>query len=282
MLTALISTVTATLFGSADFLGGLASRRAPALLVSAVMFATGVLLFPFVLLVVRPEAVAWTDGGYGAISGVMGMIGVLSLYAALAIGRMSVVAPLTAALSGAGPAAFDLLRGSHVGPLGLAGLVLAIVSVVIVSTTTGTVEEHGMPPKAVALSVIAGSCFATSLISLSLTAPASGFAPLLVARVVGTAAFGIAVFARRGSIDFHVPSMRLAVVTGVLDAAANVTMLTAIRIGPLAVASVVGGLYPVATMLLARVVLEERLKRHQVAGVALALIAVVLTAIPGS
>ncbi len=282
MLTALISTATAALFGSADFLGGLASRKAPALLVSAVMFATGVLLFPLVLLVARPSAVTWADGGFGAISGVMGMIGVLSLYAALAIGRMSVVAPLTAALSGSGPAAFDLLRGSHVGSLGLAGLALAVVSVIIVSTTTGTVEEHGMPTKAVVFSAIAGSCFATSLIALSLTAPASGFAPLLVARVVGTAGFGVALVARRGSIDFHLPSIRLAVVTGVLDAAANVTMLTAIRIGPLAVASVVGALYPVATMLLARAVLEERLKRHQVAGVALALVAVVLTALPSS
>lgn len=280
MLTALISTVTATLFGSADFLGGLASRRSPALLVSAIMFAVGVVIFPLVLLVAPPSAVHAGDIGFGAVSGVMGMLGVLSLYAALAIGRMSVVAPLTAALSGAGPAAYDLLSGSHVGPTGLLGMVLAVVSVIIVSTTTGTVEEHGMPPKAVALSVVAGACFATSLISLSLTAAASGFAPLLVARVVGTVGFALAVLVRRKSMVFEASAMRLAVFTGVLDAAANVTMLTAIRIGPLAVAAVVGGLYPVATMLLARVFLAERLKRHQIAGVALALVAVVLTALP--
>ena len=280
MLTALISTVTATLFGSADFLGGLASRKAPALLVSAVMFATGVLLFPLVLLVMRPATVGTTDVGLGAGSGVMGMVGVLSLYAALAIGRMGVVAPLTAALSGCGPAAFDLLRGSHVGPTGLAGIALAVIAVVIVSTTTGSVEEHGMPPRAVGLSVLAGSCFAISLIALSLTAPASGFAPLLVARVVGSVGFGIALLVRRREIVFDASSARMAVATGVLDAAANVTMLTAMRIGPLAVAAVVGGLYPVATILLARVVLAERLKRHQIAGVALALVAVVLTALP--
>jgi drug/metabolite transporter (DMT)-like permease len=280
MLTALISTVTATLFGTADYLGGLASRKAPALLISAVMFATGVVLFPMVLLVARPTAVTAADVGWGSISGVAGMVGVLCLYAALAIGRMSIVAPLTAALSGAVPAGFDLLRGSHVGPAGLVGLVLALVSVVVVSTTTGTVEEHGMPPRAIVFSIIAGSCFATSLIALSLTSPASGFAPLFVARVVGTAGFVLALLIRRRDISYDGPSVRLAVLTGVLDAAANVTMLTAVRIGPLAVASVVGGLYPVATMLLARVFLAERLKRHQVAGVALALVAVVLTAIP--
>ena len=280
MLTALISTVTATLFGSADFLGGLASRKAPALVVSAVMFAVGVAIFPVVLLVARPVAVTWTDVGLGTISGVMGMVGVTALYAALAIGRMSVVAPITAALSGSGPAVFDLLHGSRVSPVGLTGLVLALVAVIIVSTTTGTVEEHGMPPAAVGFSLIAGSCFATSLVALSLTSPASGFAPLLVARVVGTAGFGIALLVRRRELSFDAQSVRLAAITGVLDAAANITMLTAVRIGPLAVAAVVGGLYPVATMLLARVVLAERMKRHQIAGVALALVAVVLTALP--
>lgn len=280
MLTALISTATATLFGSADFLGGVASRKAPALVVSAIMYAVGVLIFPLVLLVVRPTAVTPADVAFGSVAGVVGMIGVLSLYAALAIGRMSIVAPITAALGGAGPAAFDLLRGQHVGAAGLIGMALAIVSVIIVSTTTGTVEEHGMPPQAVALSILAGTCFATSLIALSMTAPASGLAPLLVARVVGAIGFGIALLVRRRDLTWHAGSMWTAVLTGVLDATANVTMLTAVRIGPLAVASVVGGLYPVATMLLARAFLAERLKRHQVAGVALALVAVVLTALP--
>ena len=111
--------------------------------------------------------------------------------------------------------------------------------------------------------MLAGSCFATSLISLSLTAPASGFAPLMVARVVGAAGFALAVIARRKEMVFGPSGLRLSVLTGVLDAAANVTMLTAIRIGPLAVAAVVGGLYPVATMLLARLFLAERLKRHR-------------------
>lgn len=280
MLTALISTATAALFGSGDFLGGLASRKTPALLVSAVMFATGMLLFPIVLLAMRPEAVSRADIAFGAVSGVMGMVGVLSLYAALAIGRMSVVAPIAAALSGSGPAAYDLLTGAHIGPTGLTGMVLALVAVVVVSTTTGTVEEHGMPPKATALSVLAGACFATSLISLSHTAPSSGFAPLLVARIVGSMGFGVALLLRRREMVPGPGGIVTAVWAGVLDAAANVTMLTAIRIGPLGVASVVGGLYPVATMLLARGVLGERLKRHQVAGVAVALVAVVLTAIP--
>ena len=280
MLTALLGAATAVLFGSGDFFGGLASRKSPALAVTGVVYLVGVAAFAALLLVFRPEQVTRVDLFWGAASGIAGTVGIVSLYAALAIGRMSIVAPITAALSGAGPAVFDLARGSHVGPITLTGLVLALVAVIIVSTTTGTVEEHGMPPLAVGLSVLAGASFACSLVALSLTAPASGFAPLLIARSVGAVIMGIALIVRRREMTLNRPGARMAISAGLLDSAANIAMISAIRVGPLAVASVVGGLYPVATMLLARMVLGERLKLHQAFGVVLALAAVVLTALP--
>jgi drug/metabolite transporter (DMT)-like permease len=244
------------------------------------MYAIGVVLFTLFLLVVRPVSVTVPDFAWAVSSGVFGTIGVLALYAALATGRMSVVAPLTAGLAGAGPAAFDLLRGTRVGLTSLLGIGLALIAVAVVSTTTGTVEEHGMPTKAVALSVVSGAAFACSLISLSLTVPDSGFAPLLIARVVGLAIMCVALVIRRKSIVWDAGAVRLAAWAGLLDTGANIAILSAIRIGPLAVASVVGGLYPVVTMLLARFVLGERLKRHQALGVGLALAALVLTALP--
>ena len=280
MLTALLGVATAALFGSGDFFGGLASRRSPALAVTGIVYAVGVVAFAVLLLVWRPDLVTRSDMLWGAVSGLAGTVGIIALYAALAIGRMSIVAPITAALSGAGPALFDLATGAQLRPVTVVGLVLALVAVIIVSTTTGTVEEHGMPPLAVALSVLAGASFASSLVSLSLTQAASGFAPLLIARVVGTLVMGVALVARRKEMSMDVSAGRMAAAAGLLDAGANITMISAIRIGPLAVASVVGSLYPVMTMLLARIVLGERLKRHQAFGVALALAAVVLTALP--
>lgn len=280
MMTALLASAGAALFGSGDYLGGFASRKSPALAVSAVMYAVGAVLLAVLLVVLRPEAVAAIDLQGAVASGVAGTIGVLALYAALATGRMSVVAPLTAGLSGAGPAAFDLLRGTRISTLAFAGIVLALVAVVIVSTTRGTVEEHGMPTKAIALSVLSGVAFACSLIALSLTTAPSGFAPLLIARIVGLVIMGVALHVRRASMVWDVGSMRLAALAGMVDAAANVAILAAIRVGPLAVAAVVGGLYPVVTMLLARIFLGERLQRHQAFGVAVALAAVVLTALP--
>jgi drug/metabolite transporter (DMT)-like permease len=162
------------------------------------------------------------------------------------------------------------------------GLGLALVAVVVVSTITDPDDEHHTPPRAVALAVSAGIGFGISLICLSRTAPASGLAPLLVARVTGFVLLASALFVRRRDVrpSFEGSVLRIAVSAGALDAAANVTMLSAVRIGPLAVASVIGALYPVATILLARTVLRERLHGQQVVGVVLALAAVVLTALP--
>ena len=281
MLTALLGTLTATLFGSSDFLGGLASRRSPALWITTVVYAIGVASLTLVLLILRPGALTRLDVSWAVASGFAGTAGVLSLYAALATGRMGIVAPVTAALAGAGPAVFDLVTGARVRPAALVGLGLALVAVVVVSTITDPDDEHHTPPRAVALAVTAGVGFGVSLICLSRTAPASGLAPLLVARVTGLVVLCLALAVRRDvRPSFQGATLRIAVAAGALDATANVTMLTAVRIGPLAVASVIGALYPVATILLARTVLRERLHGQQVVGVVLALAAVVLTALP--
>ena len=283
MLTALLGALTATLFGSSDFLGGLASRRSPALWITTVVYAMGVASLTLVLLLLRPAALTRLDVTWAVASGFAGTAGVLSLYAALASGRMGIVAPVTAALAGAGPAVFDFVTGVHVRPSALVGLGLALVAVIVVSTITDSEDEHHTPPRAVALAVTAGVGFGVSLICLSRTAPASGLAPLLVARVTGFAVLVLAIAARqggRGQPSLQAATLRIAAAAGLLDAAANVTMLSAVRIGPLAVASVIGALYPVATILLARTVLRERLHGQQVVGVVLALAAVVLTALP--
>jgi drug/metabolite transporter (DMT)-like permease len=248
--------------------------------VTAIVYSVGVAVYAVVVLLVRPAAFSSSDLAWSVACGVAGTIGVLALYAALAAGRMGIVAPVTAALAGAGPAAFDLVSGSHVGAAPLVGLVLAIAAVVIVSTVTDPEDEHATPPRAVVLSVISGTGFALALISLSFTGHESGLAPLLVARCTGALILGVALLGRGGGLGLDGSALRPALLAGVFDTAANFTMLTALRIGPMAVASVIGSLYPVTTILLARTVLHERLHRMQIVGVGLALAAVVLTALP--
>jgi drug/metabolite transporter (DMT)-like permease len=276
--TILLATASSLLFGCSDFLGGLASRRDSAIaivanshLLALVVLAIAMLLFP------APFGAG--DLGWGAAAGVAGGIGVAALYAALARGRMSVVAPLTAALSGSLPAVYDLLRGTEVRPIALAGLAVALVAVVIVSTNGHPDDRAAMPVSAITLSVLAGVGFGTSFIFFSFAGRGSGLMPLVAARVVSASLMLALAFFQRGRVTVHAGVRSSTFAAGALDAGANVAMLAAIRVGPLAVASVLGSLYPVVTILLARVVLHERLRWVQRAGVALALVAVVLTSL---
>ena len=140
-MTALVATLAAALFGGADFLGGFASRREPALIVTIGSQAVGLVVLMVVSVFVPPDS--WTDPTilWGLSAGLAGGIGVLALYAGLATGRMSLVAPVTAALSGSIPAAVGLLsEGRALSWTSLAGISLALVAVIIVSATA---EDDG-------------------------------------------------------------------------------------------------------------------------------------------
>ncbi|HSK48068.1 MAG TPA: EamA family transporter [Coriobacteriia bacterium] len=283
MLTVMLAVSTSALFGVGDFLGGIASRRESAIAVTAAAHGIGVVLFTLaVLLFPAPFSAAAIAAGVSA--GVSGGIGVAALYSALARGRMSVVAPLTAALSGSLPALYDFSQGAQLGTTSLVGLALALLATIIVSASSSPEQHHendpGLPPSAIVLSLVAGVAFAGSFISFSFAGDASGFWPLFAARVTSFTMLAALALIRRGTLRIDPTARRSTAGAGLLDAAANVTMISAIRIGPLAVASVLGSLYPVVTVLLARIMLGERLHGLQRFGVALALAAVVLAAWP--
>jgi drug/metabolite transporter (DMT)-like permease len=278
METVILATTTATLFGLSDFLGGFASRRDSALAVTARGYLIGVVVMVAATLAFPGARVLPSDLAWGVAGGLCGGFGVMSLYAALAAGRMSIVAPTTAALSGSLPALFDLARGSALRPLSLAGLGLALVAVVIVSVTAGEEEERGLPRRALVLAIVAGVLFAGSFLSFSFAGKDSGFAPLVAARLVSGGLLTVLALVRLGRLRLEPGALAPTLAAGVFDSLATVAMISAIRIGPLAVASVLGSLYPVVTLVLARFVLHERLRGMQRLGIALALGAVVLAA----
>jgi drug/metabolite transporter (DMT)-like permease len=278
METVILATTTAALFGVSDFLGGFASRRDSALAVTARAYLLGVVVMAVATLGFPGARVVPADLAWGVVGGLCGGFGVMALYAALAAGRMSIVAPTTAALSGSLPALFDLARGSAVRPLALVGLGLALVAVVVVSATAGEEEERGLPRRALLLSIAAGILFAGSFLSFSFAGTESGFAPLLAARLVCGSLLTVLAFARLRRLRLEQGALASTLAAGTFDALATVAMISAIRVGPLAVASVLGSLYPVVTILLARFVLHERLRGLQRLGIALALAAVVLAA----
>lgn len=280
MTTILLALAASFSYGWSDFLGGQASKRDSAFSVTATaQIASGIMLL--VAALVWRGTPASSDLWWGALAGVCGAVGITALYGALAIGRMSVVAPVTAALSGSLPALVDLIRGTTVPPLAIGGMALAVVAVVIVSASAETepAEERSRDLPALGLALLAGASFAIGIVGLSGTSAASGLWPLVMARIVSVAVAGGFAFWRAGHVIALRPALPSAIGAGAFDSVANVTMLVALRLGPLAVASVLSSLYPVVIVILAFVVLHEHLRPSQQAGVALALVAVVLTAL---
>lgn len=279
-MTAFVALLSATFYSSSDFLGGLASRKQSALVVTLGAQAVGAALVAAVVLASPPAS--WTDPRilWGLVSGACGGTGVLALYAGLATGRMSIVAPVTAALSGSIPAATGILfMGDELRWTALLGIVLALVAVVVVSASAED-DGSGSGRKAMMFAVISGLGFSLSIMAYSRTPAETGMAPLLLARLVAVVLFAAAAAAQGRSLAPASGARRMVLVTGVLDVAANVTQVIALRLGPVSIAAVIGSLYPVGTVLLARFVLHEHLHPIQRAGIVMSLVAVVLTALP--
>jgi len=186
---------TSLLFGVGDFLGGVATRRDSAFAVTGTSHLISIVFMAVAVLILPAPSPTGTDIIAGALSGLSGVIGVLCLYGALAVGRMSIVAPVSAALSASLPAVYDVATGTSLSPLAICGIVLALVAIVIVSVAPDDrLYESGYeyrPRRALVLAMFSGVGFAGGFIALSFTSVESGLTPILAARVVSIA---VAVF----------------------------------------------------------------------------------------
>jgi drug/metabolite transporter (DMT)-like permease len=185
---------------------------------------------------------------------------------------------VTALVSAILPVAVGLIEGAEVGALAVMGMALALVAVVVVS---GGTETHGARPSrpALLLAFGAGAAIALQLVCLDQAPHGSGVAPLIVGRAVSSVVVIGAAVALRRSLGPTRPSFSASAGAGVLDSLANFAFLVAVREGNLSVVAVITALYPASTVLLARGLLGERLGRAQLAGLALAAVAVTLLAI---
>ncbi len=281
MLAVALALAASLSYGVADFAGGYAARATPVLRVVAVAtpasLALALVLLPLLGASWGPAALAW-----GAASGVASALSFPLLYRCLALGPMSVLSPVTALTSAVLPVAVGLLLGERLGAAGAAGVGVALVAVVLVSAAPGAPVAR--PTRAaLATALGAGTAIAAQLVLLDAAPATSGLAPLLAGRAVATAlvvgvALALGALGRGdGGRGRWLP---LAVAAGALDAAANLAFLLAAREGQLAVVAVVTALYPAATLVLARVVLHERLAPAQLLGLAGVAAAVVLLALP--
>jgi len=277
MLPLLLATGSGIGWGTADFLGGLAARRLPLLTVSLVSQAAGA-AFILALVLIRGEGPEGATASWiGLAAGAVGGLGLLALYRGLAIGPMSIVAP-TAALSGVVPVAWGLLRGERPEPIQYAGIVLAVAGIVLAARTPG--EEGGGPHRrGIALGLVAAITLGVFVALLDEAARSDPVWGVMMVRVGALSLMTIAVVATRPSLRMGRRDGAHLGAIGVIDNGSNLAFaLAADAGGLLALTSVLASLYPVATVLLARWVLHERLARHQLAGVLAALTGLALIA----
>jgi drug/metabolite transporter (DMT)-like permease len=278
----LLALVSSLLYGAADFSGGLATRRAGVLPVVVVSQLSGLVLLLLLLPFLPAATPSRTDLLWGVSAALAGSVGVALLYYALAIGRMAVVAPTTAVCAVAIPVVVSVLLGERPGPAAVAGILLGVISIMLVSQQTtaeagvaGDRRSAWRLPTGVAVALGSGVAIGLFFLSLARTRPEAGMWPILMSRATSVTLFGAAAaFARR---SLRMPgALRLALVCGAVDMAANALYLLAARTGPLSVVVTLSSLYPASTVLLARVVLGERLNAWQIAGAGCALAAIAL------
>ena len=217
---------------------------------------------------------------WGALCGISQAFGVWWFYAALGSGPISVVSPLTAILVAAIPVGAGLVMGERPGIIAGVGVVLALIAVVLVSRDAS--DEDDTPHKFTAtvawLTVGSGVAFGLNFVLIVQAPEEANLWPLVFARL--SASVLVLVIAAV-SANLHAPTgtpLRLAVLAALLDTGANVAMLLALHASLLSLAGVLMSLYPAATVLLAIVVLRERVTRWQTIGMVLALAAVAMIA----
>ncbi len=273
-------------YGVSDFVGGVASRRVAALRVVIVSYPFSLVI----VLIVAPFVggqISWVPILWGLASGVAGGLAVWWFYLALASGPMAVVSPLTAVLVAGIPVVAGFAIGERPGALAFVGIALALIAVLLVSKespddTTGEVaggREMKFTPTVAWLTVGSGVTFALAFICLHQIGDGSGLWPLAASRASATAVVWCVALASGHFTLPHGSVLKLAAFVGILDVVANAALLYAYQGGLLSLVSVIASLYPAATVLLAMVMLGERVGRLQQVGMVVALGAVGLIAL---
>ncbi len=273
---ALLALVASIAWGSADVAGGVGSRRVGSVRVIAITYPAGAIILTLFALYVVPGTIDRDVILLSLATSLVGTLGMVLLYGALAVGPMGIVSPLTA-IGGAGiPVIAGLLRGEPLTLLFAVGALLALAAVILVSRESG--PHAKVTTRALLLAGGAGLAIGLFLTALGIAPESSGVWVATISRwwsSIGMGIFALVLLARSGRASWTPFPWLLAIGAGALDALANGTFQLAAQNGDLAVVAVIGSLYPATTLLLAHFMLKERMSGIQWTGVLLALGAVV-------
>ena len=289
MLAVVMGVATALVYGFADFFGALASRKLKPILVTGLAGWAGLICLLALTQAgafhanYSPDSILW-----GLISGIFSAVGLACLYQALAIGPISILSPLAAVVGAVVPAGFGAaFLGEQLRPLALVAVLLVLIAIVLVAYHPDPTRISRPSARGIGFGVGAGLGIGGVLVTLHLAPPSDGVAAIVLMRAENAVILGVVVLillaSRRAKLaDFAGLGAGLwltILATGVFDATANVLFVAASGLGGLTVVSVLTSLYPLGTILLARLVLKEKLAPSQAIGIALALGASALLAI---
>jgi drug/metabolite transporter (DMT)-like permease len=260
-------------WGTSDFLGGYASRRANAFLLTTLAHASGLLFM--LLLAVRSHAQFPSPPSqwWAVVGGISGGAALAIFYRALAAGRMGLVAPVAAVLGAAIPAIFLMTTQGPPGVIHLAGFVVAVVGIWLISRT-----EDGKGPEGIGLALLAGLGFAGFFLGISQAKDGSPEWLAAISRVGALMVTGLIALVQGKFRDMTPASAGWGLLAGCLDTSGTALFLWATRTGRLDSAVVLTSLYPAVTVVLARLFLDEHFTRRKALGMLAALLAVPMIA----
>jgi drug/metabolite transporter (DMT)-like permease len=271
----LFALLAAAAYGVSDFIGGLASRRIPAVTVLLASYPIGTVLMAVLLPLyggpVSASTLLWSVAG-----GVTGLLGVALLYSALGQAPMNVISPVTAVMSAVVPIGAGLLQGERPHLPAWLGIGLGLLAVTLISRQPADHPHGPIGWRPLAMAVLAGVGFGSYFVCLAHTDPRSGIWPVVLSRLVAAVLVLPVAAVGRNFVRMSRQVFVLAALAGALDAGANLAFLLASRHGLLSLTSVIAALYPAGTVLLAVLLLKERTGGVQRVGLGIAVAAVVL------
>lgn len=274
-----LGALVALAYGSGDFLGGISTKRLPTVTVLLVSQSFGLAAAVVLVVALRDAPPPAHILVLSAAAGVVGVAALGLLFRGLALGRMSIVAPLSAIGGGVLPVAWGLVRGERPSALALAGVGIALVAAAIV----GGGAEHD-PAASVsarvelALGAGAGIGFGVVFILLTESSSGSGMWPVFIARCTSVPLLAVVALVLGRSPRMARSDIAPVAGAGLCDVGANALVILAVRRGLLSLVAPVASLYPATTVVLARFVLHERIGRQRAAGLALGLVGLALIA----
>jgi len=270
-----LSLLAAASWGGGDFSGGVAARRASVFRVVAGAHFVGLVSMLLMAWLTGEAVPPRADLLWGVFAGVSGAFGIAALYKALAVGRMGVIAPVASVVTGIFPVLFAIRTEGLPDRLQMLGFALALVSIWLVARPNEYIDSH----RGLGLAVFAGLMFGLFLVGGKQAGHHGVFWPLVAARSASTALMLVIVaFAPRDPQPLRAALWPM-VFSGLLDSAGNALFIAATRHGRLDVSAVLSSLYPASTVILARVLLKEKISPMQGAGIVAALIAVALISV---